>query len=181
MASTSDILSSPVLRSLVDTHGSSLALPVLVPNARGLQGLFTLLDGQKTAARKITDEIAVFVSASEGFSRANLNMSVADSLAGLPPIIEQAKARGLRVRGYVSVVLGCPFDGNVPVQQVASVARELIEMGCYEVSLGDTIGVGTPHGWETLLAELTKTIPIEKLAVSAWRAKAALESCIVNG
>lgn len=175
MASTQDILSSSVLRSLVDKHGSSLALPVLVPNAKGLSSLFSLLDSHASAT-PITDEIAVFVSASDGFSKANLNTTVAASLASLPPIIEQARARGIRVRGYVSVVLGCPFDGHVPPQQVASVVKALSDMGCYEVSLGDTIGVGTPSGWETLLGEVTKSVPVEKLAVSMRACLSCLRS-----
>lgn len=168
MASTAEVLSSPVLRTLRNHHPTLLSLPVLVPNARGLQSLFTLLDSPPHSNEElpITSEIALFVSASEGFAKANLNMSVSQSLAQLPPIIEQAKARGLAVRAYVSVVLGCPFDGRVPGKQVADVTKELLAMGAYEVSLGDTIGVGTPALWEELLGEVTKQVPIEKLAVS---------------
>ncbi|ORY72413.1 hypothetical protein BCR35DRAFT_307692 [Leucosporidium creatinivorum] len=166
MASTSEVLSSPILRTLRNRHPTLLSLPVLVPNARGLQSLFTLLDSPPHSDEElpITSEIALFVSASEGFAKANLNMSISQSLAQLPPIIEQAKGRGMAVRAYVSVVLGCPFEGRVDGKQVAEVTKELLDMGAYEVSLGDTIGVGTPGLWEELLGEVTKKAPIEKLA-----------------
>lgn len=168
MASTAEVLSSPVLRTLRNRHPTLLSLPVLVPNARGLQSLFNLLDSPSHSEElPITSEIALFVSASEGFAKANLNMSISQSLAQLPPLIEQAKARGMAVRAYVSVVLGCPFDGRVHGKQVADVSKELLDMGAYEVSLGDTIGVGTPGLWEELLGEVTKKVPIEKLAVSS--------------
>ena len=168
MASTADVLNSPTLRTLRNRHPTSLSLPVLVPNARGLEGLFKLLDDPVHAEESvpITNEIALFVSASEGFSKANLNITIAQSMAQLPPIIAEAKAKGIAVRGYVSVVLGCPFEGRVEPKQVAKVAKGLLDMGVYEVSLGDTIGVGTPALWEELLAEVTKVVPIEKIAVS---------------
>src|SRR6202035_3955752 len=88
--------------------------------------------------------IGVFASASEGFSRANINCSVAESIERFKPVIAHARADGIKVRGYISCVLGCPFDGEVKPQAVADVARVLWDLGCYEVSLGDTIGVGTP-------------------------------------
>lgn len=167
MASTTEVLTSPTLRSLRTSHPlSSLSFPVLVPNARGLSSYLSLLDSTPSGTEPITDELAVFISASEGFSRANLNCSIADSVKALPPIFEAAKERGLRVRAYVSVVLGCPFDGRVDQGQVARLAEELVAMGAYEISLGDTIGVGTPRGWDELLVEVTKKVPVEKLAVS---------------
>jgi hydroxymethylglutaryl-CoA lyase len=165
MASTSEVLSSPILRSLHSLHPTALSFPVLVPNAKGLSALLSLLSSTPNEP-PITSELALFVSASEGFSRANLNTSIAESMASLPSLIEQAKANGLRVRAYVSVVLGCPFQGKVDPEQVASITQELIAMGAYEVSLGDTIGVGTPDGWEALVATVAKRVEVGKLAVT---------------
>ncbi|PRQ72940.1 hypothetical protein AAT19DRAFT_15693 [Rhodotorula toruloides] len=163
MATTPEVLTSPTLAQLRRDY-PDLSLPVLVPNARGLSSLTTLLS-QHPSDPPLTNEIAVFVAASEGFSRANLNTTVADSLASLPPIFDSAKKQGLRVRAYVSVVLGCPFDGRIEPEKVAGVAKELLEMGAYEVSLGDTIGVGVPAGWEKLLNECErKGVPVSKLA-----------------
>ncbi|GJN87648.1 hypothetical protein Rhopal_000603-T1 [Rhodotorula paludigena] len=163
MASTPDVLTSPTLSRLRSLH-SSLSLPVLVPNARGLSSLLSLLDAHPSDP-PLTNELAVFVSATEGFSRANLNTSVSSSLDALPPLIEQAQARGLRVRAYVSVVLGCPFEGRVEPEQPAAVAKRLLDMGAYEVSLGDTIGVGVPGAWERLVNECERQgVPVSKLA-----------------
>ncbi|KAK4058545.1 hypothetical protein OIO90_000707 [Microbotryomycetes sp. JL221] len=165
MASTTDVLSSPTLRSWRDKLGEDLSLPVLVPNAKGLSSMLSLLDSQASSSpHPITNEMAVFIAASEGFSKANINTTVQGSLDILPPLFEKAKQRGIKVRAYVSVVLGCPFDGKVDKQVVADVTKSLIDMGAYEVSLGDTIGVGTPDGWEDLLNVVTKKVAIEKLA-----------------
>ncbi|GAA6059820.1 hypothetical protein JCM10212_003732 [Sporobolomyces blumeae] len=167
MASTPDLLQSTTLEHLRATH-ESLSLPVLIPNARGLDSLFALLDAQEASSPPLTNEIAVFVGCTEGFSRANLNCSVRESLDRLPPLIERAKARGLRVRGYVSTVLGCPFDGKVEPERPAAVVRELVDMGCEEVSLGDTIGVGVPSGWEQLVGACVKQgVEVDKLAIHA--------------
>ncbi|KAK4693192.1 hydroxymethylglutaryl-CoA lyase, partial [Phenoliferia sp. Uapishka_3] len=103
-----------------------------------------------------TSEIAIFVSATESFSRANLNCSIRESLDRLALVVWRAKKEGIKVRGYVSVVVGCPFEGKVEEGMVGSVVRELKGMGCYEVSLGDTIGVGTPGSWMKLLEKLGK-------------------------
>ncbi|GAA5913912.1 hydroxymethylglutaryl-CoA lyase [Sporobolomyces salmoneus] len=164
MASTPEVLTSLALSQLRETY-SSLSLPVLVPNDRGLDSLFSLLDANPSAAPPLTNEIAVFVAASNGFSKANLNCTVSESLARLPSIIERARGRGLRVRGYVSTVLGCPFDGKVDPKSPANVAKELLDMGVYEVSLGDTIGVGVPQGWEALVNECERLgVGADKLA-----------------
>ncbi|GAA5975398.1 hypothetical protein JCM10908_005149 [Rhodotorula pacifica] len=164
MATTADVLTSPTLARLRKEHGPSLSLPCLVPNDRGMHALSTLMNKHPTD-HPLTNEIALFVAATEGFSRANLNKSVAESLAVQPPIFEAAKKRGLKVRAYVSVVLGCPFDGYVEPRKVAQVAKELLDMGAYEVSLGDTIGVGVPRGWEELLNECERAgVPVDKLA-----------------
>lgn len=166
MASTPELLTSLTLSQLRETH-PSLSLPVLVPNARGLDSLLSLLDAHPSAAPALTDEIAVFVGCTDGFSKANLNCTVSESLARLPAIIERAQARNLRVRGYVSTVLGCPFDGKVDAERPARVAKDLLEMGVYEVSLGDTIGVGVPQGWEALVNACEKLgVGADKLAVS---------------
>ncbi|KAM0788598.1 hypothetical protein ACM66B_001719 [Microbotryomycetes sp. NB124-2] len=167
MASTAQVLSSPTLRALVDQHGSALSLPVLVPNSKGLSSMLSLLSSTSSTSQDsvpVTNEMAVFVAASEGFSKANINSTVKGSLEALPPLFEQAQKNGIKVRAYVSVVLGCPFDGKVDKRVVADVSKSLIDMGAYEVSLGDTIGVGTPDGWEDLLNVVTKQVAIEKLA-----------------
>lgn len=139
--------------------------PVLVPNQRGLDDLFTLLDAHTARCPPLTDEIAVFVGATDAFSRANVNCSVAESLARTAPVVRAARVRGLRVRGYVSVVVWCPYEGRVNAVRVREVARELAEMGCYEVSLGETVGRGRPHEVLAMLEEVAKSVHIGKLAV----------------
>ncbi|GAA5914270.1 hypothetical protein JCM8208_006297 [Rhodotorula glutinis] len=157
MASTADVLQSSRLSALRSSY-KDLSLPVLVPNTKGLDSLLAM-------PPNLTDEIAVFVSASEGFSRANLNCSVAESLSRLESVFRTAHDRGLKVRGYVSVVLGCPFDGRVEPQQVAKVAKALRDLGAYEVSLGDTIGVGVPTGWDEVVGACEQQgVPARELA-----------------
>ncbi|GAA5945744.1 hypothetical protein JCM10213_002706 [Rhodosporidiobolus nylandii] len=167
MASTSDVLTSPALAALRNEH-PTLSLPVLVPNARGLSSLLSLQSSAtftSPANPRLTGEIAVFVSATESFSRANLNCSVADSLKALEPVFRTARDKDLRVRAYVSVVIGCPFEGTVEPGRPADVAKQLLEMGAYEVSLGDTVGVGVPMQWEGLLEDCEKKgVGVEKLA-----------------
>ena len=111
-----------------------VSYPVLVPNLQGLQA----------AIEAGADEVAVFGAASESFSRKNINCSIAVSLDRFGEVCEAARKQGLRVRGYVSCVLGCPYEGNVEPETVAWVAGRMMELGCYEISLGDTIGIGTP-------------------------------------
>ena len=128
---------------------------VLVPNEKGYE-----------AARAAGAEvIAVFGSASEGFSRANINCSVAESIERFKPVIARARADGVKVRGYISCVLGCPFDGEIKPQAVVEVARALWDLGCYEVSLGDTIGVGTPNKARELLRAVAGHVPMAHLAM----------------
>jgi hydroxymethylglutaryl-CoA lyase len=129
--------------------------PVLVPNERGLD---RALDAG-------VDEVAVFGAASEGFSRANLGRSIAESLEMFAPVVRRATAAGLRVRGYVSTVCGCPFQGAVPVDDVRRVTAALVDLGCGEVSLGDTIGVGTPVQVQDLVAAVARDVPLDRLAV----------------
>jgi hydroxymethylglutaryl-CoA lyase len=145
--------SDQVLRG-VDHHPDS-EFHVLVPNEKGYEAA-------RAAGAKV---IAVFASASEGFSRANINCSVAESIERFKPVVERAKADGVKVRGYISCVLGCPFDGEVKPSAVANVADMLWELGCYEISLGDTIGVGTPLKAKALLRVVAGTVPIASLAM----------------
>lgn len=142
-----------VLASFDDAERERLS--VLAPNLRG----FT--DALAAGAR----EVAVFGAASEAFSRKNINCSIDESLDRFRPVCEAAAEHGIRVRGYVSCVLGCPYQGEVPPGEVARVTRELLDMGCYEVSLGDTIGVGTPRKARAMLDEVAATAPLEQLAV----------------
>ena len=116
------------------------------------------LKGFEAALQAEVEEVAVFAAASEAFSQKNINCSIAESLERFVPLMEAAKAK-VRVRGYVSCVLGCPYDGEIDPAQVASVARELYAMGCYEVSLGDTIGTGTPGKTRHLINVVGRDIP----------------------
>jgi hydroxymethylglutaryl-CoA lyase len=144
--------SDRVLRGLGGLKGE---FHVLVPNEKGF-------DAARAAGAKV---IAVFASASEGFSRANINCSVAESIERFKPVIARAKADGIKVRGYISCVLGCPFDGEVKPQAVVDVAKLLGDLGCYEVSLGDTIGVGTPLKARHLLRAVSGAVPMASLAM----------------
>jgi hydroxymethylglutaryl-CoA lyase len=126
----------------------------LTPNLRGLED----------AVGAQVGEVAVFAAASEAFSQRNINCSISQSLERFTPVMEAARLHGLKVRGYVSCVLGCPYEGAVPAQQVAAVANALIDLGCYEVSLGDTIGVGTPNATRQLFEVVGARIPRERLA-----------------
>lgn len=133
---------------------AGVVYPVLVPNLAGLEG--ALACG--------VEEIAVFASASELFSQKNINCSVDESLERFAAVIAGAQKHRVRVRGYLSCVLGCPFEGEVAPATVARVASRLLELGCYEISLGDTIGVGTPAQAQTLIDVVTAQVPVEKLA-----------------
>lgn len=123
------------------------------------------LQGYQAAIAAGADEVAIFGAASEAFSQKNINCSIAESLARFEPIMAQAKADGIKVRGYVSCVVGCPYQGAVPPSEVARVAKALLDMGCYEISLGDTIGVGTPATVLAMLDAVLAVVPADKLAV----------------
>jgi hydroxymethylglutaryl-CoA lyase len=144
--------SAEVLRGVSHLKGE---FHVLVPNEKGYEA-------SQAAGAKV---IAVFASASEGFSRANINCSVAESIERFKPVLARAKADGIKVRGYISCVLGCPFDGEVKPQAVVDVARTLFDLGCYEISLGDTNGVGTPVKARTLVRAVGGSIPVANLAM----------------
>ncbi|HEX5476651.1 MAG TPA: hydroxymethylglutaryl-CoA lyase, partial [Burkholderiales bacterium] len=131
-----------------------VSYPVLTPNLKGFE-----------AARAAgATEVAVFGAASEAFSKKNINCSIAESLERFAPIFSAAKSSQVRVRGYVSCVLGCPYEGEVPPGRVAEVAGALFEMGCYEVSLGDTIGTGTPAKTKAMIEACAQRIPMGQLA-----------------
>ena len=148
MADTAEVLAALKKRP-------GVRYPVLVPNEKGLE----------RALAAGVEEIAVFAAASESFSRRNINCSIAESLERFGPVAAAAKARGLRMRGYVSCVLGCPYEGDVPAAKVAEVARGLMALGCDEISLGDTIGVGTPQLAQDMLTQVAVAVPMERLAV----------------
>jgi hydroxymethylglutaryl-CoA lyase len=143
---------SEVLRGIRRTPGVVYA--ALTPNAKGFE----------EALAAGADEIAVFASASETFSQKNLNCSVAESFARFQPVFTMARSARIPVRGYVSCVLGCPYEGDVPPQQVIAVARHLFDAGCREISLGDTVGVGTPTRASRLFEAVAKHVPISQLA-----------------
>ncbi|KZK86911.1 Hydroxymethylglutaryl-CoA lyase YngG [Pseudovibrio sp. Ad13] len=122
------------------------------------------IKGYERAKASGADEVAIFASASEGFSQKNINCSIEESFERFTPIVEAAKADGIPVRGYVSCIVECPYDGPTPVQNVAMVSERLLQMGCYEVSLGDTIGAATPETTEAMLDAVLSVIPAEQLA-----------------
>jgi len=131
-----------------------VSYPVLTPNLKGFE-----------AARAAgATEVAIFGAASEAFSQKNINCSIAESLERFRPVAEAAQEQSIRVRGYVSCVLGCPYEGEVKPERVADVAAALYEMGCYEVSLGDTIGTGTPGKTKAMIEACARRVPLEKLA-----------------
>jgi hydroxymethylglutaryl-CoA lyase len=128
--------------------------PVLTPNLKGYE-----------AARAAgATEVAVFGAASEAFSKKNINCSIAESLERFRPVVERARSEKVKVRGYISCVVGCPYEGDIAPAKVAEVAGALLDMGCYEISLGDTIGVGTPGRTQAMIEACLKRVPAEKLA-----------------
>ena len=152
-----------------------VAYPVLVPNLQGLERALAV--GVR--------EVALFSAASEAFNRKNINASIDESLQRFVPVMERAKAEGLRVRGYVSTVLGCPYQGEVPLADVVRVAQALHRLGCYEISLGDTIGVGTPGKARAMLLAVAAQVPMAALAVhfhdTRGQALANLYACLEAG
>ncbi len=134
---------------------SGVSYPVLVPNAKGMEA----------AVAAGVKEIAVFAAASESFSQKNINCTIDESIERFKSVIEEAKKHGIKVRGYVSCVLGCPYEGDIKPADVAKVAKALYDMGCYEISLGDTIGVGTPVKAREMINAVKQVVPVEKLAV----------------
>lgn len=142
-----------VMASITRTPG--VDYPVLTPN----------LQGYEAAKDAKVKTVAIFGAASETFSQRNINCSIAESLDRFRFVMDQAKADGVRVRGYVSCVVACPYEGPIQPQAVADVAARLLDLGCYEISLGDTIGVGTPAHIQRLLDVVLKTVPVEHIAL----------------
>jgi len=128
--------------------------PVLTPNLQGL----------RAALEAGADEVAVFAAASEAFSKKNINCTIAESIERFLPVLAEARDRGVKVRGYVSCVIACPYEGAVAPQQVAAVAQRLADIGCHEVSLGDTTGVGTPASVQRMLEAVARHVPLQQLA-----------------
>ncbi len=148
MADAADVLSG--IKRFFD-----VSYPVLIPNRKGLEA----------ALSAGAEEIAVFVAASETFSERNINCSIAQSLERVGEVADLALSKGVKMRGYISCVAGCPYEGNIVPEIVADLALRLLELGCYEISLGDTIGVGTPGQMNTLLEVVAEKAPIQQLAV----------------
>ena len=152
-----------------------IAYPVLVPNEQGYE-----------RARAVgVQEVAVFTAASEAFNQRNTNASIAESIERFRPVLQRAAADGVRVRGYVSTVLGCPYQGEVPLDDVVRVARSLHALGCYEISLGDTIGVGTPARARAMLRAVAAEVPMRALAIhfhdTYGQALANILACLEEG
>ena len=157
------------------TRRDGIRYPVLVPNEQGYE----------RARAAGAEEVAVFTAASEAFNLKNTNAGIDESLRRFEPVLARAKAEGVRVRGYVSTVLGCPYQGAVPVADVVRVARSLHEMGCYEISLGDTIGVGTPAKARAMLNAVAADVPMSALAIhfhdTYGQALANVLACLEDG
>jgi hydroxymethylglutaryl-CoA lyase len=152
-----------------------VAYPVLVPN----------LQGYDRARAVGAEEVAVFTAASEAFNRKNINASIDESIERFTPVLERATADGVKVRGYVSTVLGCPYQGDVPVSDVVRVAARMHALGCYEISLGDTIGIGTPAKARAMLRAVAGEVPMSALAVhfhdTRGQALANILACLEEG
>ena len=154
---------------------AGVSYPVLVPN----------LQGYERARQVDAREVAVFTAASEAFNRKNINAGIDESIERFRPVLERAHADGVKVRGYVSTVLGCPYQGEVPLADVVRVARALHAMGCYEISLGDTIGVGTPAKARAMLRAVADEVPMPALAIhfhdTYGQALANILACLEEG
>jgi len=144
-----------VLSAVLKLGHQNVSYPVLVPNIKGFQSAHSI--GAK--------EIAIFGAASESFSKKNINCSISESLKRFSDVMSAAKDNGVKVRGYVSCVVGCPYEGPIKAEKVAEVAAEMFSMGCYEISLGDTIGVGTPGSFSKMISAVKSAVPVQHLAV----------------
>lgn len=195
-----NLINSLSKTGLTVIESGSFVSPKWVPQMAGSAEIYGLIDqvdginypaltpnlkGYELAKQAGVKEVAIFGAASESFSQKNINCSIAESLQRFEPIMQQAKLDGIKVRGYVSCVLGCPYEGDIDVAKVAEVAKTLYDMGCYEISLGDTIGVGTPIKAQAMLAEVAKLVPIEHLAVhfhdTYGQALANIYACLALG
>jgi hydroxymethylglutaryl-CoA lyase len=162
-----------VYKGIVKKPG--VAYPVLIPNERGMERALPV--GVK--------EIAVFTAASETFNQKNINATIAESIERFKPVMAMAAKHGIRVRGYISTVIGCPYEGAIQPEAVAKVAKDLAAIGCYEISLGDTIGVGTPVKAQTMLKAAAAEVPMQRLAVhfhdTYGQALANIHACLELG
>jgi hydroxymethylglutaryl-CoA lyase len=152
-----------------------VSYPVLTPNMKGFA----------RAIEADAKEIAVFCAASEAFSQKNTNCSIEESINRFRPVLEEAKKNNILVRGYISCVLGCPYQGNVPVEDVVNLAAKMTEMGCFQISLGDTIGAGTPMQAKKLVQKVLEKVPVSKLALhfhdTRGQALANIYACLELG
>lgn len=168
MADTAEVLAGLARRP-------GVRYPVLVPNETGMD----------RALAAGAEEVAVFAAASESFSQSNINCSIAESLERFAPVMEAAAANAMPVRGYVSCVLGCPYEGEIAPEKVAEVSRRLLDMGCTEISLGDTIGVGTPGKARAMVEAVAARVPLAQLAVhfhdTYGQALANIHACLEFG
>lgn len=175
-----ELINRLVDAGLKTIESGSFVNPQWVPQMAGSEDIFKRLEprqsvtytaltpnlkGYQRAQDVGVKEVAVFAAASESFSQKNINCSISESIERFKPLMELAKQDNIPVRGYISCVLGCPYDGDIGVNKVNEVAQQLIDIGCYEISLGDTIGVGTPAKVKHLLATIMQNIAIEKIAV----------------
>lgn len=165
--------SAEVLKLIGRREG--ISFPMLVPNMKGFE----------IAREAGAEEIAIFASASESFSQRNINCSIDESFERFLPVLEGARDIGVRVRGYVSCVLGCPYEGNVPLSSAVGVARRLYNMGCYEISLGDTIGIGTPRAAAAMVRAVATQVPMAAIALhehnTYGQALANILACLEEG
>ncbi|WP_299573552.1 hydroxymethylglutaryl-CoA lyase [uncultured Shewanella sp.] len=173
MADSKDVFNA--LNNQSGIRKAGVVYSALTPNLKGLE---LALDAG-------ADEVAIFGAASETFSQRNINCSIEESIVRFEPVMAQAKARNIPVRGYVSCVLGCPYEGDIDINEVARVSEILYKMGCYEISLGDTIGVGTPIKARKMVEAVAKLVPVEKLALhfhdTYGQALANIEACLSTG
>ena len=154
---------------------SGVSYPVLTPNMKGFE----------RALEADAKEIAVFSAASEAFSQKNTNCSIEESINRFRPVLEEAQKNNIQVRGYISCVLGCPYQGHVPVEDVINLAAKMIEMGCFQISLGDTIGAGTPVQAKSMVQKVAEKVPLSKLALhfhdTRGQALANIYACLELG
>ena len=154
---------------------SGVSYPVLTPNMKGFE----------RALEADAKEIAVFSAASETFTQKNTNCSIEESINRFRPVLEEAQKNNIQVRGYISCVLGCPYQGHVPVEDVINLAAKMIEMGCFQISLGDTIGAGTPVQAKTMVQKVAEKVPVSKLALhfhdTRGQALANIYACLELG
>ena len=154
---------------------SGVSYPVLTPNMKGFE----------RALEADAKEIAVFSAASEAFSQKNTNCSIEESINRFRPVLEEAQKNNIQVRGYISCVLGCPYQGNVAVEDVVNLAAKMTEMGCFQISLGDTIGAGTPVQAKSMVQKVAEKVPVSKLALhfhdTRGQALANIYACLELG